>query len=200
MRYRSNTNSFIGSDRILTQRVSHPAESIIGGGANCMDGTLLFASAFENMGLRSYIVLVPGHAFVGVRLDEKTRMMMFVETTAVGKASFDQAVVLAGSIYREQDARRAILMIDVQSLRRLGITPFPYSLGLSLLPRQRSEDAGRDRWYLRVGDRILGPYTVAQLKSLVDLGVAVRNSPVRAGKKTPWTLLQSAAPEVFKGK
>ena len=36
--------------------------------ANCLDLSLLFASVFENIGLNSLIILLRGHAFVGVHL------------------------------------------------------------------------------------------------------------------------------------
>lgn len=34
--------------------------------ANCIDGSVLFASVFRRMGLRTYLILTPGHCFVGV--------------------------------------------------------------------------------------------------------------------------------------
>ncbi len=46
------------------QTVYLPSESLTYSSANCIDGTVVFASALEEMGLDSYIVLVPEHAFV----------------------------------------------------------------------------------------------------------------------------------------
>jgi hypothetical protein len=36
--------------------------------ADCLDRSVAFASAMENLGLEPVIVLVPGHEFAGVRL------------------------------------------------------------------------------------------------------------------------------------
>ncbi len=50
----------------MTQRVRLPADSLeAGGSANCIDGTVLFASVLALASLNPVLVLVPGHAFVG---------------------------------------------------------------------------------------------------------------------------------------
>ena len=50
-------------DRI--QRTRFPREVLASHNAQCLEGTVLFASLLEAIGLEPYIVLVPGHAFVG---------------------------------------------------------------------------------------------------------------------------------------
>lgn len=52
--------------------------------ANCLDGSVLIASALERLGIGSFIVLVPGHAFVGFYLDGQRREAEFLETTLLG--------------------------------------------------------------------------------------------------------------------
>ena len=37
--------------------------------ANCLDGSVLIASVLERIGIPAFIALVPGHAFVGYRID-----------------------------------------------------------------------------------------------------------------------------------
>jgi hypothetical protein len=136
--YRSNTTSFLNEgNQIKAQRVTFPAESISGTGANCIDGTLLFASAFENMGLLSYICLVPGHAFVGVKLEKNTTKVLFIETTMVGTNAFEQAIEVGGKKYMESAKASKAQLIDLSHCRSLGIKPFPYPLGSMTFPSDR---------------------------------------------------------------
>lgn len=74
-----------------TQRVRTPYESIRDRSANCIDGAVLFASLFENLGMEPLIILGPGHALVGLRLSPNSTQALFIETTLVG--STKEAVV-----------------------------------------------------------------------------------------------------------
>lgn len=76
----------------LTQRVRLPKESLAAGGsANCIDGTVLFASLLELATLDPLIVLVPGHAFVGWKTWRGEDSYEFVETTMIHLGEFDAA-------------------------------------------------------------------------------------------------------------
>jgi len=50
------------------QRIRLPQETLTLDTANCIDVSVAFASAVENLGMDPAIVIVPGHAFAGVRL------------------------------------------------------------------------------------------------------------------------------------
>ncbi|HET9032959.1 MAG TPA: hypothetical protein VFN25_08640 [Dokdonella sp.] len=52
--------------------------------ANCLDGSVLIASALERLGIGSLLVLVPGHAFVGFYVDDDRHQAEFLETTLLG--------------------------------------------------------------------------------------------------------------------
>ncbi len=52
--------------------------------ANCLDGSVLIASALERLGIGSLLVLVPGHAFVGFYTDNGRHEAEFLETTLLG--------------------------------------------------------------------------------------------------------------------
>ncbi|SFN01817.1 hypothetical protein SAMN05216289_102193 [Dokdonella immobilis] len=54
--------------------------------ANCLDGSVLIASALERLGVGSFLVLVPGHAFVGFYTDDARHEAEFLETTLLGFA------------------------------------------------------------------------------------------------------------------
>jgi hypothetical protein len=74
------------------QRVLHPQDALAHKTANCIDGTVLFASLLLRAGLQPVIVLVPGHAFLGWRTWSDAQEYEFLETTKLGAASFADAL------------------------------------------------------------------------------------------------------------
>ena len=55
--------------------------------ANCIDGTVLFASFLYKIGLDVSIVLVPGHAYLAVDLDKEGNKVLALETTLMGETN-----------------------------------------------------------------------------------------------------------------
>ena len=70
--------------RVFSQRVRFLAETWNDRSANCIDGSALLASALQRIGLRSFLVLVPGHALVGFYADADSRHALYLETTLLG--------------------------------------------------------------------------------------------------------------------
>jgi hypothetical protein len=70
--------------RVFSQRVRFLADTWTDRSANCIDGSVLLASAFQRIGLRSFLVLVPGHAFVGFYTDADAQHAAYLETTLLG--------------------------------------------------------------------------------------------------------------------
>lgn len=83
----SYVNSPLSFSIGITQRVRTPYESLRDRSANCIDGAVLFASLFENLGMEPLIILGPGHAIVGLRLSPNSTQAIFIETTMVGVAN-----------------------------------------------------------------------------------------------------------------
>lgn len=110
------------------QRIRRPAESIAMRSANCIDGALLFASVLEGAGLPPYLVLVPGHAYVGVRMGpEADAPVLPIETTMVGGTNTaDQAIDCALGAC-PGDVAMPRFLIDVAGARRAGIRSIPTS-------------------------------------------------------------------------
>jgi hypothetical protein len=73
------------------QRVRLPRESLADKEANCIDGTVLFASLLEAMSIQPAIVLVPGHALVGWRTWKEPSAWSYLETTMVESHTFEEA-------------------------------------------------------------------------------------------------------------
>jgi hypothetical protein len=102
------------------QRIRLPRESLNSDSANCIDGTVLMASLLEATGLDPFIVIVPGHAYLGYRLQLGGTDLEYVETTVISSKPFEDAVKIATE---KSKTTSSILKLDVRALRAKGITP-----------------------------------------------------------------------------
>jgi hypothetical protein len=119
----------------VTQRVRLPTESLeAGSSANCIDGTVLFASMLELASIDPFIVIVPGHAFVGWRIWEGVNQYEFLETTMISSSDFAAAQRVAEAQYDDVlmkgyfsrglfDPGGFARLIDVATCRIKGIYP-----------------------------------------------------------------------------
>jgi outer membrane murein-binding lipoprotein Lpp len=104
------------------QRIRLPRETLALASANCMDVSVAFASAAENIGLQPLLVIVPGHAFAGVRLERDSQKVLYFDLTVLPKGSFTSAVARANSWLRKTPAKK-VLVVDVAAARTLGVYP-----------------------------------------------------------------------------
>jgi hypothetical protein len=121
----------------FAQRTRLPAEVLQSKNAQCLEGTILFATLLEAIGLSPIIVRVPGHAFVGWRLNARDGAqpgdVAYVETTMVHDASFEYAAKVA--LHRVIEERNAghfkkgiygpAFMLELADLRKQGFRPQP---------------------------------------------------------------------------
>jgi hypothetical protein len=113
-----------GYHQATSQRIRTPRESIAQNSANCIDGAVLYASAFENLGMEPIVVLVPGHAYVGVKVAEKSDRYLYIDTAMTGRVSFEQAVKIADQgLARYMPSQ--ITRISIIQAREQGIYPMP---------------------------------------------------------------------------
>jgi hypothetical protein len=108
----------------FAERVRLPRNSLQHVSANCIDGAVLYASLFENLGLESVVLLVPGHAYVGVRLAENSGDYLYLETALTGRATFQTAVQAAQRGLARYSADKSI-RIPIREARQAGIFPLP---------------------------------------------------------------------------
>lgn len=119
----STMGSHINSD--VTERVRLPGESLRQLSANCIDGVVLYASLFENLGMEPEVILIPGHAYVAVRLAPDSNRYLYVETAVTGRAPFEAAVSSAvRGVAKHPDSE--IIRIPVAQAREIGIYPLPH--------------------------------------------------------------------------
>jgi len=90
--YVNSVIAFSPEEGTNTQRVRLPRESLANRTANCIDGTVLFASLLEGISLNPALVILPGHAIVAWETWDKSGEWDYLETTMIGgNYTFDQA-------------------------------------------------------------------------------------------------------------
>jgi hypothetical protein len=113
-----------GNFTASAQRIRLPSETLTQSSANCVDVSVAFASAVENLGMNPVIVIVPGHAFTGVRLGRDSEKIVYLDLTVLPDGSFERAVARA-RYWLKKTPPDQLLMIDVAAARTLGIYPIP---------------------------------------------------------------------------
>ena len=102
------------------QRVRLPSEALARRSANCLDGTVLFASLLEAASINPGIVLVPGHALVAWETKEGSWAWSYLETTYIGTRTYEDARRF-GEL---QAGERTPTVLSLATLRAAhGITP-----------------------------------------------------------------------------
>ncbi|MBN8481079.1 MAG: hypothetical protein J0L88_05750 [Xanthomonadales bacterium] len=143
LRYADDAAGISQGPVIYSQRVRLLADTWNERIANCLDGSVLIASALERLGVRTMLVLVPGHAFLGFSAGADAGHTEFLETTFLGRAGardaafdvraragFDAARRAGDARYRRAaprlDGRHRpnYAIIDIPTARSYGIMPF----------------------------------------------------------------------------
>jgi hypothetical protein len=112
--------NFVGE----AQRIRLPRETLNVNSANCIDISVAFASAMENLGMNPVVVIVPGHAWAGVRLGPQTQDVLYLDLTVLPRGTFLQAQQRAQGWLRNTPSNQ-VLTVDVSAARMLGVYPMP---------------------------------------------------------------------------
>lgn len=118
------SSTTFGRNQNVTQRVRMPKESLDQSSANCIDASVMFASLFENLGLDPVVVLVPGHAYVGVRVARGSQRYLFIDVALTGRSTYENAVRSA-EIGLAKFGPSDITQIQIDQSRNQGIYPMP---------------------------------------------------------------------------
>lgn len=84
IKYSDITTTSGSSKVVLSQHVRLMDDTLAAGQANCVDGSVLFASVLRKIGIETSLVLVPGHCYLGFFSDRERRQFMGLETTLIG--------------------------------------------------------------------------------------------------------------------
>jgi hypothetical protein len=124
IKYVSRTFSLYKGATTLHQKIYLPENSYKNSSGNCIDLTVLMASCLEKINYNPLIVIVPGHAFLGVKLENQS---IFIETTFLGYDSFENALRCGQEEYEKyftnNNDKVNHLIIEVESARKSGIYP-----------------------------------------------------------------------------
>jgi len=114
----------LGENVDWSERVRMPQVSLRNASANCIDAAVLYASLFENLGMEAEIVLVPGHAYAGVRLAATSSNFLLIDAALTGRSTFEAAVA---SAQRGMSRLRpsSVIEIKISEARAEGIYPLP---------------------------------------------------------------------------
>jgi hypothetical protein len=113
-----------GHNTDVSERVRMPGESLHQLSANCIDGVVMYASLFENLGMDPAVILVPGHAYVGVREADHSDKFLYIETAITGRAPFETAV-RAATAGLAKVAKKDVIRIPISDARMGGVYPMP---------------------------------------------------------------------------
>lgn len=129
--YSSITQPSVYDESVYAQHVRLIGDSVKTAQANCVDGSVLMASVFMKLGLKPFLVTIPGHMFLGVYLDEEGSDFACIETTMLSSSSFQEAVEAGNASFREHEDHLLdeetdnpdYALIDISEARELGILP-----------------------------------------------------------------------------
>jgi hypothetical protein len=118
------SSSTLGGHTSVSERVRMPRVSLTQSSANCIDAAVTYASLFENLGMEPTVIIVPGHAYVGVRVAEGASQFLYIDAALTGRTSFETAVLSGktGLARRDQDD---ITLVNIDQARSAGIYPMP---------------------------------------------------------------------------
>jgi len=111
-----------------TQRIRLPRETLELSNANCIDVSVAFASAVENLGMKPVIVIVPGHAFTGVRLGPNSQDILYLDLTVLPRGTFAASAARAQA-WLKKTPQSEVLTVDIGAARSLGVYPMPVAGG-----------------------------------------------------------------------
>lgn len=112
-----------GDTSIATQRVKLPAEVLQQQSGMCVELTLLLAAAVESIGLHAEIVIIPGHAFLGVATRADNSHFEYWDAVQVNNGvAGDSANIATDNEYR-QSVKQLVDTILIDSARQQGVGP-----------------------------------------------------------------------------
>jgi hypothetical protein len=84
IKYSSTTTTPGGSDVVYSQYIRFVDQSIGNAQANCADGSVLFASILRKLSIKPFLVMVPGHMYIGFFTKPDKSSLVGLETTVIG--------------------------------------------------------------------------------------------------------------------
>lgn len=141
LRYSSITTSSLAEKAVQGQFVRRVGEALAVKQANCVDGSVLMASILRRMGINVYLIVLPTHMFIAVKLvedeDDVTSLkeLTAIETTLLGQGSFADSLSTGKEEMKEcaKELKAALKdpdmvsnqysIVDIENARSTGVLP-----------------------------------------------------------------------------
>ena len=112
-----------GDNSVGLQYIKLPSEVMQQHSGMCIELTALLASAVEHIGLHAEIVIIPGHAFLGVALTQNDSQFEYWDAVQVNSnIAGDSANLWADNEYK-QNAKQIVDTIVISDARKQGVGP-----------------------------------------------------------------------------
>jgi hypothetical protein len=118
------SSTTLGGHQDFSERVRMPRVSLRNASANCIDAAVTYASLFENLGMDAEVVIVPGHAYAGVRVASGSPRFLVIDVALTGRATFEAAVASAKAGLTRRGSSEVTQVLIPES-RNGGIYPMP---------------------------------------------------------------------------
>ena len=107
------------------ENIKLPAEVLKQGSGMCIELTVVMAAAAERIGLHPEIVIVPGHAFLGVAVTENNKSMQYWDAVDMNNnVAADSANVDANNAYVHYQTQNTVVdTITISDARAVGVGP-----------------------------------------------------------------------------
>jgi hypothetical protein len=112
-----------GDTNVGLQKIKLPAEVLQQHSGMCIELTALLASAVESIGLHSEIVIIPGHAFLGVAVTQNNTRFEYWDPGQMSEnVAGDSANLWTDGEYK-QNAKQIVDTIVISDARHQGVGP-----------------------------------------------------------------------------
>ncbi len=105
------------------QTIKLPAEVLQQQSGMCVELTLLLAAAAESIGLHTEIIIIPGHAFLGVAVQPDNALFEYWDAVQVNNGVAGDSANVAADIEYQQNTSQLIDTILISDARQQGIGP-----------------------------------------------------------------------------
>jgi hypothetical protein len=120
------TPSLNPGSNIYSQNIRFFDETMKSAQANCVDGSAAFASIFRRIGIEPFLVLVPGHCFMGFYTNPEKKELYCLETTVIGKKNITESMVDSATFA----GFMALYPKDIAEKNRGAILSYAYAIKL----------------------------------------------------------------------
>ncbi len=127
MKYVQESVPYVGANSgdNSVENIKLPAEVLKQGSGMCIELTVVLAAAAERIGLHPEIVIVPGHAFLGVAVTENNKSMQYWDAVDMNNnVAADSANVDANNSYVHYQSQNTVVdTIAISEARAAGVGP-----------------------------------------------------------------------------